>query len=395
MSAKFQGQTQKRILLLVETSRVYGRQIIRGISRYATENANWTLFFQDRGLLEQEPDWLRSAYCDGIISRTTNRAMARILKELSVPVVELHGDGELSTSDVLCDDALLGRMAAEHFLERGLRNFAFFTNGYAWWSEEFRLAFQAYLQRELYECFSCPLHKKTAALTLPMVMETRMEHEIVDWLRSLPKPIGILCPSDTQAIFLVNICRIIGIAVPNEIAVLGVENNDLLCSITSPAISSIYVDGTSTGYEAARLLHLKLQGKALPELPIKIAPSFVVMRQSTNFIAVEDLDIAQAAQYIREHAYRRIHVGEIAEHVNLSMRTLNRKFQSLLGHTLEKEIIRARMEHAQKLLRETTLPTSVIAKNMDYTSVEYFTKSFRRNCGLTPQQYREKVLLDQ
>lgn len=390
---RMRREKKKHILLLVETSRIYGRRIIEGISRFAIECPDWILFCEDRGLLDKEPFWLETVKCDGIITRTSNMKVAKILRRLKIPIVELHGDGVTAKVEVVCDAQALGKLAAEHFLERGVRHFGFFAIGKAWWSDEFGQFFKKFLSDHGWgACAISPFCRRKSELSLPMIFDANIVSSVVKWLRSLPKPIGMLCPSDSQAVFLANVCHLAELGVPHEIAILGVEDNAILCKTTSPPISSIYVDGRMTGYEAAKLLKLKMEGRALPPRPILIPPSFVVTRQSTDFIAVDDPDIAKAAQFIRDHEAIRIQVDDVAESVSLSRRTLNRKFQEFLCRTPEHEILRVRMEHAKKLLRETDLPVAVISENIGYPSVEYFIKAFRRNSGMSPKQYRLTLL---
>ena len=383
-------RTNKRILLLVETSRAFGRRVIEGISRFALEKGDWTIFLEDRGLFEKEPYWLRTMECNGVIVRTTNVKTTKILKELNIPVVELLGDGKTAKAEVCSDLELLGQMAAQHFRERGLQRFAFFSIGYAWWVAEVAEAFHLALAGKKSSCEIRSFFRQTNALSLAMVFESQAEREVVCWLESLPKPIGILCPTDTQAVFLSNICHLTGISVPNEIAILGIDNDAALCNAASHPISSIDIGGHQIGYEAAILLLQKMEKQPLPSLPVKIPPLTLMTRQSTDFIAVNDPDIAKAAQFIRDHALTRIQVDDVAKDVVLSRRTLTRKFQKYLGHTPEYEILRVRMEHAQKLLRNTSLSIREIGMSVGYPSVEYFIKAFRHRFGITPKQYRQK-----
>lgn len=387
---KKKNSTKKRILLLVETSRGFGRRVIEGIMRFALEKDNWMVFLEDRGLLGKEPYWLRKMECNGIIARTATPQTTRIFNELSIPVVELLGDGKTSKAEVYSDTNLLGQMAAEHFWERGLRQFAFFSIGYAWWVSEVAEAFRLALADKESSCEVKSFFRHANSLSLAMVFESQAERLVIRWLKSLPKPIGILCPTDAQAALLSNICHLVGISVPNEIAILGIDNDTTLCNATSSPISSIDNNGHQIGYEAAILLLEKMEMRSLPPLPIKIPPLSLVTRRSTDFLAINDPDIAQAAQFIRDHALTRIQVDDVAKNAVLSRRTLTRKFREYLGHTPEQEILRVRMEHAQKLLRSTNLPIREIGIYVGYPSVKYFIKAFCHRFGLTPKQYRQK-----
>ena len=385
---------RKRILLLVETSGVYGRRIIEGVSRFALEQGDWTLFLEDRGLQDQQPRWLSNVQCDGLITRSVNIDAVKRTKTLGIPFVELLGDGELARAEVLFDSEQGGKLAADHFLERGLRHFAFFTFGHAWWSLEFGNYYKDYLLTKNYSCEISPFCSIDNAPSLPIVLGSKTEHAIVRWLRSLPKPIGLLCPSDTQAVFLANLCQVFEIAVPNEIAILGLGDHTTLCKTVTPPISSIFADGRQTGYRAAELLLFKMRKKTLPKLPIKIFPTSIVTRQSTDFFAVDDKEVALAAQFIRNHITDRIRVDDVAEHVQLSTRTLIRKFRQFFGRTPEQEILRTRMDYAKMLLRDTELTVNETAEKLGYLSAEYFIRAFRADCGMTPKQYRQNFLAE-
>lgn len=178
------------------------------------------------------------------------------------------------------------------------------------------------------------------------------------------------------------------IAVPDEVAVLGVGDNRILCESTSPTLSSIDPHGVQTGYQAARLLDEKMQGIPLPKLPIWIPPVGVVTRQSTDAIAVDHPDFIQALRFIRENTTQRISVQEVADHVCVSRRTLLRWFQEYIHRSPEEEIIRVRMKHARLLLRETNLSLENIGRQVGYPFVEHFVRAFREFHGKTPRQYR-------
>ena len=385
---------KKRILILIETSRIYGRQIIDGIVRYSLENGNWILFLEDRGLKKEDSHWLLQLKYDGIIARTIDAASRTFLDSFKVPLVEMLGDGKSRTSDVLCDGKLLGNMAAQHFFSMQLRNFAFFSTGYTWWSADFCENYRRCIEEHGFSCDVSPFSKKKSDASLPLLIRNGIETKIAEWLRALPKPVGVFCPSDSQAVYLVNLCQILEIAVPNEIAILGVENNATLCNATSPPLSSISVDGFEAGYQAAILLDKKINKKPLPKLPILIPPLDIVPRASTDSVAVADPDVAKALYFISQNDISRISVKDIADSVDLSHRTLIRRFHEVLGHSPESEIQRIRIERVKTLLRDTDLSVTKIAENLGYSSTEYLVRAFYKTMKMTPRRYREKIGLD-
>lgn len=387
--------SKKRILVLIETSRIFGRQIIQGISQFALEKGSWIILLEDRGFFERIPFWVKRLQFDGVISRTTRADSVKFLETFDVPVVELLGDGSYRSSDVLTDSAHVGDLAATHFYERGFRQFAFFSTGHTWWSQSFHDAYCHRLHELGFGCHSSPLCKEHNTPTLSITLQSNTETKILDWLTNLPKPVGLFCPSDGQAIFILNLCQTANLKVPHEIAVLGIENNSTLCHAVFPPLSSIAADGWSVGYQAAKLLDTIIEKQPKPELPILIPPISVISRQSTDTIATDNADIAKALHYIAMHPGLGISVKEVARHADVSLRTLIRRFKEILHRSPEEEIRRVCIERAKLLLYDTELSIAKIAENLGYSSTEYFIRAFRRNTGVTPRAYRQSFRADE
>lgn len=379
-----------RILLVIETSRAYGRGVVEGVSKYAYEQGNWFIHFQDRGLIEKIPNSLMHWNGDGIITRTSSKKLDQMIRKKEIPFVELFGT---DIPEVCCDEALVGRMAAEHFLERGLTHFGYFSIGSPNWSQRRGDSFDYGLRLYGHRLHRFKIKRPSRAL-LP-VWDTSHDDELIDWLKNLPKPIGIFCAADIHAITIQEYCRQLEIAVPEEVAVLGTDNDKTLCHVANPNISSIDLNSPQIGYTAAHLLHRRmLNPDAELKTPILIPPSFIETRQSTDTIAIDDPDVAQAIRFIRERATRQITVTDVADHVALSQPTLFRRFRRYLGHSPEREIIRVRINRAKILLLETNLPLSVIAAKTGFMPPEYFFRVFKRECGVTPQNYRNMTSMN-
>ena len=385
---------KKRILILVETSRVFGRNIIKGISQFALEKGSWSVLLEDRGFFDRVPLWTRKIHFDGIICRTVSVDSAKFLKSFKVPIVELLGDGNYRSSDVLTDANRVGVMAAEHFHERGFRQFAYFSTGHSWWSQLFHAAYCRRLNEFGFDCHDSPLCEAKNDATLSITLQKNTETDCLEWLRRLPKPIGLFCPSDSQAIFILNLCQAADVKVPYDIAVLGVENNSTLCNAATPPLSSVVADGWNVGYHAAKLLDTMIEQHSFAESPIVIPPLGIVTRQSTDVIAVDNADVAQALHYIAAHPGLYITVKDVAQHVDVSLRTLIRKFKEVLKRSPDEEIRRVCMERAKLLLYDTNLSVAIIAENLGYASTEYFVRAFRREIGMTPHAYRRSFLAD-
>jgi LacI family transcriptional regulator len=372
--------------LLIETSRAYGRGIVEGIARYARENGPWSIQFEDRGLEATPPAWLKEWQGQGIIARCITQKQSNLLHATNLPMVELLGNRHIGTAEVTCDDYLMGRMGFEHFFDRGLRQFAFFTYGETWWTRSHCDGFCRALKERGFECHIYP-SPRTADRALAIWHEYQRPR-LFEWLRSLPRPIGIYTAGDMQAVRLSDACRELNIAVPEEISILSVSNDPVICESVRPTISSLDLDARRIGYEAAALLHRKMSGKHQPGGVIYTPPSHVAVRQSTEIMHIADADVVQAMQFIRDFACKGIDVSRVAENVGLSRSVLERRFQQYLGRTPKAEIMQIRIERAKVLLAETDKSSESIAHKCGFASLVYFTKAFRREAGMTPRAYR-------
>ena len=380
---------KKNVLLLTETSRAFGRGLLRGISQYVLETDDWIVHMEDRGLLDSPPSWLKTWKGDGIISRTSSFTLARILQSKNIPMVELFGNGIQVVPEVCGDEDIAAHLAVEHFAQVGFADFAFFAIGNAWWSQLRQEAFCHEVAAHGGNTHLFPL-AGTGDRTFYPTWEPRYDSAMRRWLRRLPKPIAIWAVSDALAIRLVECCRRLDIAVPEEAAILGTTNDTLLCNTLTPPLSSIDLDSFRIGYIAAERLARKMNGETLAEAQVLVPPVGIVARRSTDIVAFHDRRIAAAVRFIRANATSKINVDDIARFVDMPQRTLLRHFQSVLGHTIEKEIVKARMDRARRLLVETDFTLSSIALKVGYATTDYFVQAFRREIGLTPHQYRLK-----
>jgi LacI family transcriptional regulator len=373
------------VLLLIDTAGAFGRSIIRGVGRYSLEHGPWSIRFVYRSLDSLPPEWLKEWQGDGIISRTITLKQAKILQETKLPIVELHGHKHVGNPQIRVDVFTEVRLAIDHFLNCGLRNFAFFSYGDAWWMNFHSDAFRQVLKERGYECHV--YNPPVSGRSIPVWHESQ-QAGLIEWLLALPRPIGIFSPGDIHSAFLLDVCREINIPVPEEIAIIGAGNDTVICETVRPSLSSVDLDARRMGFEAAALLDQMMNGKATKEV-VYIPPSHVVVRQSTDLMAIEDADVAQAMRMIREYACKGIDVGRIAEEVGLSRRALERRFLRHVGRTPKGEIMRVRIERAKTLMAQTDQSSASIAKKSGFSTLEYFTQVFRRAVGMKPQAYRK------
>jgi LacI family transcriptional regulator len=377
-----------RVLLLIDTAGAVGRQFVRGIGRYAREYGPWSIQFEYRALDSAPPEWVVNWRGDGIIARSTDARMANLLRETGLPVVELLGDPKMV--DAEHDNLSEARMVVRHFLDTGLRHFAHFSYGEAWWATNSRDSYCQIVEEHGYTCHN---YQSPSIPTRGTFVAHELEQTgLIKWLRSLPRPIGIFTISDLQAVQLLNVCHEQGISVPEEVAILGRGNDVFVCETVRPMLSSVDLNTCEHGYDAAKLLDARMAGRH-PKTPIPFPPGHVVVRQSTDSVAISDSDVVQALRFIRTCACTGIKVAQVADEVGMSRRLLERRFLQHLGRTPKDEITRVQIEHAQALLRETGSTCDQVAARSGFSSARHLIRVFRRVAGMTPLAYRKKQLI--
>ena len=387
------AKRKKRVLLNVETSRGYGREMIRGVSQYLTEHGGWTVYLEDRGLQENH-DWVKNWKGDGIISRTSSFEMAALITEKQIPVVEMLGDGKSIRSDVPGNEKITAIMAANHLMESQLKHFAFFAYGNSWWGNLRGKFFQEALAQHEATLHIFPGYQAGPRSIYPH-WEVEYDQLLPKWLKQLPKPVGLWAVNDFAATRIIEACEYASIAVPEEIALLGTTNDTLLCNLLTPSLSSIDLNSFQAGYTAAKILDAKMSRiKEIPQTPVLIPPLGVVKRQSTDITVVTDPDVAEALQYIRTFGGEGLSVVDVANHVGLSLSTLERRFREHIHRTPEKEILRIRIKRIQTLLLESNFTLREICKKTGFATPEYMIQVFRRETGMTPKEYRTHLRRD-
>jgi LacI family transcriptional regulator len=376
-----------RVALIVETSLGSGRDILHGIARYVREYGPWSVYHEPRALEEDAPRWLRNWRGDGIIARIQNRRIADAVTGTGLPVVDVLGlVPEAGVPLVHVDDRAIARMAAEHLLGRGFRDFGFCAISGATWSDARRRAFAEAVHEAGFTCHECVLPPDARG------QETweKQEGQLEEWVKSLPRPVGIMVCNDPRGELVVEACRRAGVAVPEEAAVIGVDNDEPLCEICDPPLSSVMPDHRRVGYEGAALLDRLMSGQGPPEASTYVPPLGVVTRLSTDVLAVADPVVVQAIRFIREHACDGITIEDVLEQVPLSRSTLQRRFRTLLSRSVHDEIQRVRLRRVCELLARTDLPIEVVSDRAGFMHRQYLGEVFKANTGLTLAEYRTR-----
>ena len=338
------------------------------------------------------PD-LRRWGTTGFIGRLQTRATTEMALAAGVPVIAMDLSNEqlaggllpARVSEIRPDSCLAGRMAAEHLLERGFRNFGYCGYAGRIWSERRKQGFCRRLEQSGFSCHVYQPAKRQPTSFLPW------QHEcgsVVDWLRGLPKPLGIMACNDVRGRQVLEASTLGDMPVPYEVAVVGADDDQLLCDLSNPSLSSVAFNVRQAGYRAVELLDGLMSRRLKRPQRIDVEPLWVVPRQSTDAIAVDDAEVAMALRYIRENARRPIGVRDVVKHLAVSRRTLEIRFQGSLGRSIREEIERVRLDWTKQLLLETDLAASKIADHTGFRCPSYLSKVFHRMTGVTLAQYR-------
>jgi LacI family transcriptional regulator len=380
------------IALLIETSREYARGLLRGLARYHHEHGPWSIYLRPHGLDEPPPAWLKHWKGDGILCRINSRRMADAVVATGIPAVDVRGAlVDSPVPFVGLDNRPISRIGYEHLQQCGLKNFAFCGRPRGENPpQDFRCDYFVELVEQGGQ--NCEMFPGDGARSRKWSWEQEQE-ELAKWLKKLRKPVGVLASNDDRGHQVLDACRRADFSVPHEVAVLGVDNDTNLCNLCTPPLSSIDTNASAVGYEAAALLIRMMHGAKAPRGPVLIgSPKGLVRRQSTDMLAIDDVELAKALRFIRENACNGIQVSDVLAQTKHSPSTLERRIKALFGRSLKSEITRVRLESAKLLLQETNLKISQIASRTGFSESKYFCEVFRNVEGITPTMYRKRFL---
>jgi len=368
----------RKIVMLVETSTFYGRSLIRGIIKYANIASCWVLYNEPRGLLEKLPR-LDKWEIDGIIMRDTPENLKLLKLHIPTVVSIRYQDKVLGVPNIIGNSDAIGKMAAEYFYNKGFRSFAFCGFDNFPWSKEREEAFR----NSVCSKGSIYIYRR------PQYSDYERElNSIAQWLSTLPKPVGIMACNDIRGAHVTEACKLAQIEVPDEVAILGVNNDDLFCELASPPLSSIALNIHRAGQQAAMCLEEMMAGKKITEKRIMVEPEYVVTRKSTDILAIKDPNVTAALQFIKLNCKKFIQVDEVVEAVGINRRSLERYFKQYLNHTIHEEITRVRIEAISKMITETSLSIGEIATHMGFNNINHISRYFKASKGVTPHEFR-------
>ena len=381
-----------KVIILIENSRGFGRELLRGIAKYCRLRQPWNFyripaFFLDphARLRQQELKRMKQWGATGIIMREIENIEDIIAFNLPT-IVSTYSKKEIqNVCSIKINNHAIGVMAAEHFLEIGFKNFAFCGLDDFFWSHERREGFTERLSGEGYKAHIFEQSKKANQLW------DAEQITLGNWLSALPKPVGVMACVDERSQDIIETCKTVDIKIPEEVAVIGAENDELICTLANPALSSVAINGVRAGYQAAELLDALMSGeKKMRQQAIIVEPTHIEVRQSTQTFGIADIEVAKAINFIKLHCRELIQVSDVVNVTNYGRRGLEKKFQRLLRRSIHDEIRKARIELIAKMLRETSKTISEIAESVGWLSVNNIARYFKQEKGISLLEYRKK-----
>jgi len=389
-----------KVALLVETSRGYGRGLLRGIMKYSRLHGPWQ-FHLTPGDFEQIVPRMKDWKGNGIIARVINPKTASLLLKTGLPLVLLDLPEAAAATfqqkgvrfvEIVSDSEGATQMAVEHLLAKQFRHFAFVGYHRQVWSEKRERTFTHRMAKEGHtvHIYRMPVRQGIA------LQWEKEEPVLVQWLKSLPKPLGLMACNDQRGREVLDACSLAEIAVPEEISVIGIDNDELLCELSFPPLSSVALNAVQGGYLAAAALHKMIQNEMIRKVPlahqkIVVPPLRIVERRSTESVMIGDSEVAAALQFIHTQPPAELAIDSVVESTCVSRRVLEIRFRKLLGSTILREIQKVRIERAKRLLLETDYSIDRIAEMVGFATGSYFVQFFRSKTGRTPAKFRKEV----
>lgn len=379
---------QRRVAVAIELewNFKYHVETYAGCQQYAAQ-AGWDCTnspFADQAI---EPRPGGSPY-DGIIGRVSPQ-LAEKAKRAGVPVVNvwMNSPVQASLPNVFCDFHAVGEMAAKHLLGRGFRQFGFM--GYLR-DMSTRLHLKGFRSVLKDSEQSCSVHRFPSSEAFRAKTWGAFIDNLAGWVDTLTPPVAISARHDVNSRSLIDVCRAKGLVVPHDVAIIGTGNEDLVCSTPPPTLTSIDLNSSQVGYQAAAMLDRLMDGEPPEDKPLLIPPAGLIPRESTDSCAVDDTVVAQALRFIAEHGHKPITVDDVADITPASRRSLERRFQKAMHRTIAEEITHLRLERAKRRLTESDDALKNVAVDAGFTSLNHFYRAFVRTEGIPPKEYRKQ-----
>ncbi|MFC0309626.1 XylR family transcriptional regulator [Gallibacterium trehalosifermentans] len=385
-------KTYYQIALFFNANKVYDREVMSGIGEYIqTSRVSWNVFLEDDFIHRElilDPENL-----DGIIADFDNPVLAKKLLNCKIPVVAVGSSYQdeqhypANIPYVATDNHAILQAAFEHLQRKGINHFAFYglpDPGFQHWSSERRMAFERIMQQNNYQP-NIYLGQETHAENWQQAQQALSE-----WILSLPKHTGIIAVTDARARHLLQTCDLVDIPVPDQLCIIGIDNEELIQAFSRVPLSSVRQGTKNMGYQAAKLLHALIENRAIKHHPYLITPLGVEARTSTDYRSIKDPLVIQALHYIRLNACSGIKVEQVLDYVKASRSNLENRFRTETGKTIHQVLHDEKMNKAKQLLSDTQISIQEIAEVCGYPSVQYFYFVFKKEFQQTPNEYRAK-----
>ncbi|VTX77737.1 XylR family transcriptional regulator [Haemophilus parainfluenzae] len=378
-----------KIALLFNANKVYDRQVVEGIGQYIqASQCMWDIFVEDEFIYHTNT--INQLSIDGIIADFDDPKTVELLQHTLIPTIAVGSSYKQVNfyphfPYVATDNAALVEMALSHLQEKGLSQFAFYglqVNTHKHWSIERRDAFVELMEKNHYPIY---LYEGVQVHAQNWLEE---QQKLIVWLKSLPSHTGIIAVTDARARHLLQACEYSKIAVPEELCVIGIDNEELIQYLSRVSLSSVEQGAREIGYQAAKLLHKLLNGQKAPSTPILIPPITVHTRNSTDYRSLSDPLVIQAMHYIRHRACHGIKVEQVLDHLEISRSNLEQRFKNEMDRTIHQVIHEEKIARAKNLLEQTDISIQEIADICGYPSVQYFYSVFKKEFEMTPKEFR-------
>lgn len=379
-----------KIILLFDVSEHYGRSLLRGIVRYSKEHGPWLfcrmpLYYREtlgmKGIVKFAKEW----GAHGIIGQLYNdNGIKTALKAGLCLVGEDFKERFTEIPNITGGYFEAGKMGAEYFLKKGFRNFAFYGYRDIVWSRERLEGYEQYLNDKGF-----PVHYFDQQLMPGRGLWYYKPSELSEWLKSLPKPIALMACDDDKAQHITEACNQAGIAIPEEIAVLGVDNDEMTCNLSDTPISSVNLDTEIGGYEAAKLMDLMIHKKIKKHYDVYVMPTHIVTRQSTDITSADDQHIVKALKFIHQGIEEKMNVSQVLKEVPLCRRSFEKRFYDTTGSSVYKYIYHLKIQKFAERLLETEKSVFEIALELGFSMSNNVARQFKQVKGCTPTQYRK------
>lgn len=379
------------ILLALDKSRVANTKILRGIAAYSRYHGPWKIYtappFYQRTDPRQNAMEIPYAKMDGIITHITDSSQVKKIRSANLPAVVIPMKQNIPEFSTITEDwKQTAKMAADYLLDLGLKHFGFYSGpDNLLWSLNRKMSFGDRVRKVGYKVD----YYHPAAAPEKDAWNSEIS-SLTHWLQSLPKPVGIVAWNDERGQNIIDACVAASIRVPDEVAILGMDNDELVCDLCPVPLSSIVFNHEKVGYEAAALLHRMIKQKKIIRNNIYLRPLYVAGRKSTDIMQIDDQDVVKAIQYIQDNTGQNLTVKEVVDQLSVSQRTIQKKFKKIRNRSLHDEIRSQRVERVCRMLEETNLSVSEIANMLDFSEVSDLNRCFRKIKGSAPLVYRRK-----